>query len=115
MYKLVAIAGILIRQFCLPNPFECFGSSAELINLVAGGVLGMISYYLVGLIYEKGSAPVLGSILYSFVYTALTGALWLMGIFSFKWWWILTLIACCSLLLRGIKMLVKVIEKKKVK
>lgn len=74
---IIAIAGLLIRQYLLPNPFAPFGIYGELINLAASGVIGLLSYFIVGLFYEKGSIPFLGSIMYLVVYTILTLELWL--------------------------------------
>ena len=93
MYKLISILSFLIRQFCLPNPFECFGDSAILINLIAGIVIAPIAYLIVGIVYDKGSAPVAGSILYFVTYSLITGLLCIMGIKSFAWWWILLVAA----------------------
>ena len=39
MYKLIFIISLIIRQFCLPNPFECFGDKALVYNWIAGLVL----------------------------------------------------------------------------
>lgn len=86
MYGLMATISLLVRQFCLPNPFECFGDMALLYNLVAGLVLAPLSYVLVGLVYSSGDAPALGSFLYLMTYAILTGILWVLGQFSFAWW-----------------------------
>lgn len=93
MYGLMAIISLLVRQFLLPNPFECFGSMAEIYNWIAGVVISPIAFALVGLIYHKGDFPALGSFLYLVAYAAITGVLMLMGIFSFAWWWILAVVA----------------------
>ena len=81
----------IIRMFFLPNPFECFGESAIVINWIAEPIMHAVAYGIVGMFYIKGSAPLLGSIAYLFTYALLTGVLWVMGIFSFAWWWILIL------------------------
>lgn len=86
MYGLMATISLLVRQFCLPNPFECFGDIAILYNWVAGIVLSPLSFALVGLVYRSGEAPALGSFLYLITYTLLTGILWVLGQFSFAWW-----------------------------
>ena len=102
MYGLMVVISILVRQFCLPNPFECFGNMAEIYNCIAGVLISPLSYRLVGLIYHTGDCPPLGSFLYLIVYAAITGILALMGIFSFAWWWVLiivvAMIAICVLL-----------------
>ena len=63
-YSLMTIISTLVRQFVLPNPFECFGDKAIIINLVAEPIIYVIAYGLVGLFYIKGSAPAIGSFLY---------------------------------------------------
>ncbi len=95
----------MVRQFLLPNPFECFGNSAIVINWIAGFVLAPITYLVVGVFYDKGSAPVIGSVLYLIVYIVLTAALCVMGIFSFAWWWILILVVICIVIVVGIKLI----------
>lgn len=86
MYGLMAGISVVVRQFFLPNPFECFGSMTELYNWIAGLILAPLAYALVGLVYRSGEAPALGSFLYLLVYTLLTGILWVLGQFSFAWW-----------------------------
>lgn len=92
LYALMTVISVLIRQFALPNPFECFGESAALINWVAEPIMHAVAYGIVGLFYIKGSAPLLGSIAYLGTYALLTGVLWVMGIFSFAWWWVLLIV-----------------------
>lgn len=72
MYKIMAILGLIIRQFFLPNPFASFGVWGELYNLLASAVIGTLSYITVGLFYEKGSFPFLGSFLFTFTYIVYT-------------------------------------------
>ena len=93
MYGLMATISLLVRQFCLPNPFECFGDMALLYNWVAGFVLAPVSFALVELVYQSGEAPALGSFLYLITYALLTGILWVLGQFSFAWWAIAGMIA----------------------
>ncbi len=89
MYKLMSAMSIIIRQFYLPNPFECFGDMAIFYNWMAGLILAPISFAIVGTFYRSGDFPAFGSLCYLAVYAALTGILCIMGIFSFAWWWIL--------------------------
>lgn len=103
MYKLIFLISLVIRQFCLPNPFECFGDKALLYNWIAGLVLAPVTYYLVGLFYEKGSMPALGSLLYLLFYAGLTGVLYMLGLVSFAWWAILSMIVGIILLVVLIK------------
>lgn len=93
LYSIVALAGVLVRQFCLPNPFVCFGDKAVLYNWIAEPIIQITAFLLVGLVYRKGSNPALGSILYLLTYALIVGVLWVLGIFSFVWWWILILAA----------------------
>lgn len=99
MYNFIAILSILVRQFMLPNPFECFGVKAVLYNLIAGVLLTPISYKIVGLVYTRGSAPALGSFLYLIVYSSLTGVLCILGKFCFAWWAIVAMIVISVLVL----------------
>ena len=110
MYKIISLLSLLIRQFCLPNPFECFGDYALLINWIAGIVMAPVTYLIVGLAYEKGSEPAVGSLLYLLTYALLTGALCVMGIFSFAWWWILILVAVFIGAIIGVRIISKKIE-----
>ena len=89
IYGIMAAISIIVRQFYLPNPFECFGNMAIVINWVAEPIIHAAALLLVGTIYRKGSCPPLGSFLYLVTYAAITGILALMGIFSFAWWWVL--------------------------
>ena len=86
MYGLMVGISLFVRQFCLPNPFECFGAMAALYNWIAGLALAPLSSALVGLVYRSGEAPALGSFLYLLTYALLTGILWILGQFSFAWW-----------------------------
>ena len=90
MYTIVGIISIIIRQWILPNPFECFGWLISMgINAAIAPILHLVAYKIVGMVYEGGSAPAIGSILYLIVYASIIGILALMGIFSFAWWWVL--------------------------
>lgn len=91
MYKIIAIAGFLIRQFIIPNPFSAFGGWGELYNLLASGVIATITYFSVGLLYEKGEAPIIGSILYLAAYSLYTFELWLI-LLPYPNWWLIGLI-----------------------
>ena len=93
MYKIISLLSLLIRQFCLPNPFKCFGDSALLINWIAGIVMASITYLIVGLVYDKGSEPAVGR-----------------SIFSFAWWWILILVATFIGAIIGIRSIGEKIE-----
>lgn len=100
MYGIITIISVIVRQFLLPNPFECFGENAILYNWIAEPILHIVAYGLVGLVYCKGSFPALGSFFYLITYSALVGVLWLFGAFAFAWWWILiiTMVAIAILI-----------------
>lgn len=106
LYAVFTVLSTLVRQFALPNPFECFGDKAVLINWVAEPFIHLIAYAIVGLFYIKGSEPLLGSIGYLFTYACLVGLLWILGIFSFAWWWIAVVVIGIVAILIGIKILV---------
>lgn len=76
MYGIVSIIGSILRQVYLPNPFVNIFSSqgiADLFNLVIGGaIIGGLSYFLTGCVYERGEAPAVGSFLYTFNYALIT-------------------------------------------
>lgn len=76
MYGIVSILGSILRQIYLPNPFvNVFATQgiADLFNFVVGGaIIGGLSYFLTGCIYESGEAPAVGSILYTFNFALIT-------------------------------------------
>lgn len=106
IYGVISIISFLVRQFLLPNPFECFGDRAVIINWIAGPVILLISYALVGLVYKKGSNPALGSILFLVTFCLITGILWILGIFRFAWWWILLCVTVLIGLVIGFRFLI---------
>ena len=95
MYKIIYLVGFLIRQFAFPNPFTPFGNDAELINLIVGGAFVPLSYFMVGLIYERGSAPAWGSILFTIVYAINTGVTYLVCL-VYPTVWLMVLIAVAN-------------------
>lgn len=79
MYKLISALSMILRTFMFSNPFtryfelalanSIFSTTstvfAEYFNFtVGGGVLCLICYPLVGIVYDRGEAPAIGSILY---------------------------------------------------
>ena len=103
LYGVVTLASVLIRQFVLPNPFMCFGEKAAVINWIAEPIMQIVAYLLVGLVYQKGDMPAVGSALFLVTYAALVGILWLLGIFRFAWWWILLLVIAFVAIVIGIR------------
>ena len=102
LYGIISVASILIRQFLLPNPFECFGDKGILYNWMAEPFIHIIAFTLVGFVYRRGSFPALGSFLYLLAYSAIVGFLYLLGIFSFAWWWILIVVVIAIGIIIGI-------------
>lgn len=79
MYKLISALSMILRTFMFSNPFtryfelalanSIFSTTstvfAEYFNFtVGGGVLCLICYPLVGIVYDRGEAPAIGLILY---------------------------------------------------
>ena len=67
IYKLLSVASIIIRFLYGPNPFE-YLPNGEVLNLIFGGILVPITYFMVSLIYQERSMPSLGSILFLTMY-----------------------------------------------
>ena len=91
IYGIISVISVFIRQFVLPNPFECFDDKAIIINLIAEPIIQLVAYLLVGLVYRKGSNPGFGSLLFLITYALIVAILWVLGIFKFAWGWILIL------------------------
>lgn len=87
MYGLISALGIIIRQLYLPNPFESYGPAGELYNMILSAFIPPISYFIVGLIYQKWSAPAFGSFLYTIVYSAIVLVILTGSWAHFAWWW----------------------------
>ena len=105
MYKLIAAISILIRQFYLPNPFEALGDGLivnigetsillppGVLNWVAEPIMHMVTFAIVGLYYDRGSAPALGSFLYLLFYCVHTFLLWLMSLAGFSTWAVVVIV-----------------------
>ena len=103
LYALFAAASYYIRNFAVPNPFDCFGDIGILINWIAEPIIHGIAFSLVGLVYQKGEAPLLGSILYLATYWLVVLVLMLFGVFRFAWWWILILVVAFIAIVIGIR------------
>ena len=101
-YFIISLIGLCIRQFLLPNPFECFGDNAALLNHIAELVIHAITYTVVGLFYVRKSAPALGSIAYTVTYASMFGYLYLCGRCSFLWWKVLLLSIGVALIISGL-------------
>lgn len=83
MYGIIASLSIFIRNFMLPNPFEAYPLGLA-YNWLAGIIMIPLTFVTVGLLYEKGSNPALGSFLYLVFYLVYTGLLMLCSLFNFS-------------------------------
>ena len=105
MYKLMAAISIWIRQFYIPNPFEALGDGLvinmgktsmllppEALNWVAEPFMHGTTFVIVGLYYDRGSAPALGSFLYLIFYCIHTFLLWLMSLAGFATWAVILIV-----------------------
>ena len=67
MYKLMKLISVLIRQFCVPNPFEVIGEgriitisnapvllSPILLNWLVEPIVHAITFIVVGMYYDRG-------------------------------------------------------------
>lgn len=82
MYKLIKVISILIRNIYLPNPFANI-KYGPIINFIIEPFLQIITFGIVGLFYQRGSAPAWGSFLYLFFYATHTCLIILCSIFNF--------------------------------
>ena len=77
MYNLVKFFGLVIRQFCLPNPFEAmWPEKAVVLNLLCGIALLPVAYFVTGFWYKEGDGAAIGSFIFNAVYIILSLALW---------------------------------------
>ena len=105
LYPLVTIISLVVRQYYLPNPFDCFGEQAAFLNIIAEPIIIALAYVLVGCVYKKASNPALGSILFLITYAILVGVLRLFGIFHFAWWWIALVVIAFIAIVIGVRWL----------
>ena len=72
MYKLVSSLNSIIRDEIIANPFEFISDNPIIVMLftyiIGGALVHFISFNMVGIIYKKGQAPIIGSILYLLAY-----------------------------------------------
>ncbi|MBR5179387.1 MAG: hypothetical protein IKW90_11385 [Lachnospiraceae bacterium] len=77
MYVIIRFIGLIIRQFILPNPFETmWPERAFVINWAIGLVLLPTSYAITGRWYHRGEDPMVGSLMFNFIYICLSLGLW---------------------------------------
>ena len=77
MYKIFNTLSVIIRQFCLSNPYELYFESsayADVFNIFIGGaILHWFSFFLTSSVYETGRDPSwIGSALYCINYVGNT-------------------------------------------
>lgn len=98
MYNLVAMVSFIIRQFCLPNPFEPLCNSvtieltnitipvgADLLNWFIAPILHSVTFVVVGMYYRRGeNNPLMGSLLYFVFYCIHTAMIYAMSDFNFS-------------------------------
>ena len=105
MYKIMVIISTFIRQFYLPNPFDALGEGLavnvetgpilippEVLNWIAEPLMHTITFAIVGLYYNRGDAPVVGSFLYLIFYCVHTFLIWLMSLAGFATWVIILIV-----------------------
>lgn len=72
MYQLVSLLNGFIRNEIITNPFEFISDNPIIVVLftyiIGGAVIHFIAFNMVGIIYKKGQAPIIGSILYLLSY-----------------------------------------------
>lgn len=83
MYNIIKAIGVLVRFFYLPNPFQSL-PNGDLINFAAEPFIHIITFGVVGLYYESGSNPAVGSFLYTIFYFIHVGLLLLCGFFEWN-------------------------------
>ena len=70
MYQIVSTLNGFIREEMMPNPFEFISDNPIIVlvftSLIGSKILKNLAYSMCGIFYNKGDAPILGSILYMF-------------------------------------------------
>ena len=68
MYQIVSVLNGFIREEMMPNPFEFISDNPIIVliftSLIGSKILKNLAYSMCGIFYNKGDAPILGSILY---------------------------------------------------
>ena len=101
LYAIIAVFGMFVRQFMLPDPFEPLGEgivvkgvllSPIILNWIAEPILHIISFVEVGIVYQKGEMPGLGSLLYLMAYVVNTVVLLFASWLGLHWYTNLTIV-----------------------
>ena len=119
MYKIIAALSILIRNFCLPNPFELIGNieipfqgtviaiPPIVINFMIEPILHAITFGVVSLYYTRHkNSPAWGSFLYLVFYCAHVGLLYLMAMMKFALWAVLAVLVAymlCHMVINAVR------------
>lgn len=73
MYQIVSALNGFIREEILPNPFDFISDNQLMVMLftylMGGMILHIISFSMCGVFYNRGQAPVLGSIGYMMAFS----------------------------------------------
>ena len=73
MYQIISGLNSLIREEVIPNPFEFISDNQLIVDLftylIGGIILYKISFAMCGVFYNRGDAPILGSILYMMAFS----------------------------------------------
>lgn len=104
IYAIISSVSVIVRNFILPNPFECLARQTiaikgidfpiipELLNIIAEAPLGIFSFIVAGLFYRKNvDAAAKGSFLYLMFYCVNVFILQVLAKFSFS---MLSIILC---------------------
>jgi len=83
LYNIIKLIGVLIRFYYIPNPFSSL-ANGELINYIAEPFIHTVTFGVVGIYYNRGSNPAVGSILYTIFYFVHVGLLLLCGFFDWN-------------------------------
>lgn len=109
------LISVIVRQFFIPNPFDALtvlpqlsiaGVSLtltpDILNWLASGALVPFTYAVVGIFYDRGSSPSLGSFLFLLFYFIHTGIIYLVCTVNFALWaQILAVVGYIALLIGG--------------
>ena len=85
MYQIISSFSSIVRLLWVPNPFEPL-PGAIIINLITAPILQYFTYFIVGLFYDAGSEPAVGSILYLVFFIIHVYLLKFIGFLGWTWW-----------------------------
>ena len=94
-YVLIALIGHFIREYLFGNPFEPLIDGIEIggivlmpvvLNWISEPIIHVASYAMTGVVYDSGSEPIVGSLIYMFMYALNSGVLYVMSLCGFHLW-----------------------------